>query len=90
MIDPMHRLQNLFESSFLLTIEIEGLKKRVEALKAIEKKYERELSKLPEVERVLAKLERDVDVDRKIYTLLSQKHEEARIEEAGRFPLLGL
>ncbi len=87
-IDPMNRLQTLFENSFLLTIEIEGLRKRLEVLKGIEKKYQAELSKLPEIERVLAKLERDVDVDRKIYSLLSQKHEEARIEEAGRLSLV--
>jgi len=44
----------------------------------------RDLAGLPLRERVLAGLEREVEVNRQVYALLAQRYEEARIQEAGR------
>lgn len=42
------------------------------------------LSQLPQRERQLARLARDVEVDRQVHSLLAQRYEETRIQEAGR------
>ncbi|HDQ99631.1 MAG TPA: polysaccharide biosynthesis tyrosine autokinase, partial [candidate division WOR-3 bacterium] len=51
---------------------------------------ERELAGLPGRERVLAGLEREVEVNRLVFSLLAQRHEEARIQEAGRTAAIAL
>lgn len=45
---------------------------------------DRRLSQLPLRERELARLARDVEVDRQVHSLLAQRYEETRIQEAGR------
>lgn len=87
-IDPMDRLRSIYEDIFLLKVQTEGTKKKLEVLESIKKKYDQELKKLPEIEQELANLQRSIETDRKIYSLLSEKYEEARIEEAGRLSLI--
>jgi len=52
--------------------------------------YERELERLPSRERALARLTRDVEVNRQVHALLAQRREEARIQEAGRIASIGI
>jgi len=83
-IDPMSRLKTLFDSAFELKLNIEGLQTREEVIKKMRDEYERMLRKLPSEERELAQLTRRAQTDQKIYALLSEKREQARITEAGR------
>ncbi len=83
-VDVMGRLQTIFESVFTLKLELEGLQAKEQFLDSRVKESNRNLMKLPEQQRMVVQLLRDVDVDQKIYALLSEKAEEARITEAGR------
>jgi succinoglycan biosynthesis transport protein ExoP len=62
----------------------------VSTLEAAARSYDGELSALPARERSLARLTRDVEVDRQVYVLLAQRYEESRIQEAGRVSTVGL
>ncbi len=46
--------------------------------------YDLALNSLPAQERTLARLTRNLEVDRQVHTLLAQRYEETRIQEAGR------
>lgn len=52
------------------------------------RRYDAELNRLPAQERALARLNRDVEVNRQVYALLAQRREESRIQEAGRIPAI--
>ena len=83
-VDPLNRIQSLFQSTFDLEIESERLKAREKVLSNLVATYETELADLPIEERNLAKLTRQVDVNREVYLLLSQRYEEVRISEVGK------
>jgi tyrosine-protein kinase Etk/Wzc len=85
-IDPLNRIQSLIQRAFDLDIESERLKSREKVLSNLVEKYESELTNLPVAERNLAKLTRQVDVNREVYVLLSQRYEEVRISEVGKIP----
>lgn len=78
------RLKSLSESVFSLRIDLEGQKAREMALKETLKGYEQKLKTLPAKERAMARLVLNSEVNEKIYLMLSEKKEEARIREAGR------
>lgn len=48
------------------------------------------LFRIPEQERELARLTRQVEVDRQLDALLAQRYEETRIQEAGRLSAVGI
>ncbi len=84
--DPLGRLNQLFESALNLETEITTSRARQEALKKALKDYEKVLAKIPASERALAKITRDVETARRVYSYLSERYEEARIQEIGRIP----
>ena len=59
-------------------------KARQEALTNAISSFDAQLGRLPEAERELARLTRDVETGRRVHSLLSERYEEARIQEVGR------
>jgi tyrosine-protein kinase Etk/Wzc len=89
-VDGAQRVSALYSRLSELEPEQERLRASEVVLAAAAEQYESELSALPVRERALARLTRDVDVDRQVHMLLSQRYEEARIQEAGRLSTVGL
>ncbi len=56
---------------------------RIDAVNELRKEYEGQLSTLPKIEQRLLELERKITVKENLYTLLLEKLEEAKIEEAA-------
>ena len=82
--DPVGHLGEMFESALTLNTRLAASKARQEALANAISSYDVPLARLPEAERRLAALTRDVQTGRQVHTLLSQRFEEARIQEVGR------
>ena len=62
---------------------LSGTARRLEAVSGVLQTYRRQLAKLPEVERVLAKFQKDVLIQEKIYSFLVEKEQETRIVKAS-------
>ncbi|UCG41764.1 MAG: polysaccharide biosynthesis tyrosine autokinase [candidate division WOR-3 bacterium] len=89
-VDPVGRLSGLFESALALDAKLAAAKARRRALSGVLSRYESSIARLPEAERVLAGLTRDVETGRRVHALLSERREEARIREVGRTPSVRL
>lgn len=87
-VNSMGRLETLLESAFKLRTELQGQAARERALREVVKRYDKGLKVLPSQERTMARLTLDSEVNQKIYMLLSEKREEARIQEAGKLPII--
>lgn len=83
-LDPIDFLKNLEGMIIFKEIEILALQAKLNKLSQLLSRYEKELSLLPEKEKTYLKLMRDLEVLQKIYSLLREKNEEAKINEAGR------
>ncbi len=83
-IDPLSELQNLLQEMIALEINLETYKAKENALNKTVGIYNKKLRVLPEKEYNLSQLLRAREVNAKIYTMLLEKHEEARITEAGK------
>jgi succinoglycan biosynthesis transport protein ExoP len=88
--DPVGQLSSQFEAALTLKAGLAASKARQEALARAISNSNAKLQRLPETERILAGLTRDAETDRTIHTLLSQRYEETRIQEAGRLPSVRL
>lgn len=84
LVDPLSQVQDLLQESIVLEVNLQTLKARERQLKQIMADYEAELQRLPRQELELLRLIRERDVNNKIYSLLLEKREEARITEAGK------
>ncbi|MFO7675824.1 MAG: polysaccharide biosynthesis tyrosine autokinase [bacterium] len=83
-VDPVGRLSGLFESALDIEIDLVASRARRAALAKVLAEYEASVARLPEAERALAGLTRDVETGRRVHSLLSERREEARIQEVGR------
>jgi len=81
---PVGGLSELLASSLTLSTGLAAAKARQEALANAMSENRAPIARLPEADRVLAGLTRDVDIGRSVYSLLSQRYEEARIQEVGQ------
>jgi tyrosine-protein kinase Etk/Wzc len=81
-LDPLAQMEKYVGELITLQIELEALQAREEALESIMRNYNQSLGTLPDKEFELAKLTRERDVSQKIYTMLLEKLEEARIAES--------
>ena len=88
--DAAGTVQQLFARSAELEPERERLRAAEGALAAVVESYDGALRLLPERERSLARMTRDVEVGRQVHMLLAQRYEEARIQEAGRLSSVGV
>ncbi len=84
--DPVGQLGARFESALTLRTGLAASRARKEALAGALARYDAQIAKLPETERLLAGLTRDAETDRRVHSLLSERYEETRIQEAGRLP----
>jgi polysaccharide biosynthesis transport protein len=83
-IDPISQIQKYMEESISLEIEIHTFEAQERTLRAVINGYKRGLNTLPNKELRHARLARDKDVNEKIYNMLLQKKEEAKISEAEK------
>jgi len=83
-INPLDRSENLVTLIFQLETEQKALSAKSEALKRIVDEYNERLKELPDKSLQLARLERDVQVNDKIYLMLRENLEETRIREEGQ------
>jgi len=70
--------------------ELARLRAQEAALENQAGRAEAQLARLPARERTLLRLTRDVEVNRQVHALLSQRYEEARISEAGRLSSISI
>jgi len=77
--NPVH--QELLQSKIQAEAEIAATNAQNQAIQQVLAQGEGELAKLPAKEQGLAKVMRDVSVAQDIFTMLAQRHEEARISE---------
>jgi|GEM_PF-435667 len=82
--DPLSQIRNLLQESITLEVELESYKAREQGLLNTLTEQNSRLQTLPKQELALARLIRTKEVNDKIYSLLLEKREEARITEAGK------
>ena len=82
-IDALSQVQNLLLQSLQLQIEIEVAKAKENAYKKILNQYEKKFNQIPDNQIELARLERKRKANEKIYMMLLEKAEEAKISEAS-------
>jgi len=83
-INPLDHSENLISQILELETEQKSLEVKTRELKSIVDDYARELEVLPNKSRELARLDRDVQVNTKIYVMLRERYEETKIREAGQ------
>ena len=85
-VDPVGQLGEQFASALTLRTGLAASRARREALAGVLSRYDAQVARLPETERILAGLTRDAETGRRVSSLLSERYEETRIQEAGRLP----
>ena len=83
-IDPLTQMRKFVDESIELEVNLHACKAREDVLQKIMEGYREELSKLPEKELRLAQLMREREINERLYIMLMEKREEARIAEAGK------
>ncbi len=82
--DPLAISQQLVEKILQLESNIKGLRAKLEVLREVVDGYEQELAHLPQKAIELARLQRQLEVDKNTYILITEKLEETKISEAGQ------
>jgi tyrosine-protein kinase Etk/Wzc len=82
-IDALTQVQDLLLQSIHLRIQIEVAKEKEKAYQGILNQYERKFRLIPDNQIELARLERQRTANEKVYMMLIEKVEEARISEAS-------
>jgi polysaccharide chain length determinant protein (PEP-CTERM system associated) len=82
--DPLSYSQELVGKILAMEIEIQSLSAKADALGSIVNRYSQRMNMLPEKSLKLARLQRSTNVGENIFLMLKEKHEEARIKEAGQ------
>ena len=85
---PLDQSEKLISSILDLRISRKSLLARKNTLAGIINEYNDKLQDLPDKSRILARLEREVQVNNKIYVMIREKYEEARIREAGQIGII--
>jgi len=83
-VDPISQIQRYMEESITLEIEIQTYSAQERTLQKVINDYKKNLNTLPNKELRLAQLLREKEVNEKIYTMLLEKREEAKIAEAEK------
>lgn len=84
LLDPLSQIRSLLQESITLDVDLETYKARERGLQRILDDYEIQLQSLPGQELQLAHLIREREVNDKIFSMLLEKREEARITEAAK------
>jgi capsular exopolysaccharide synthesis family protein len=83
-VDPLKQIDRYASEALALEIEIESLKSQENVCQMLLQDYEKKLEALPSKEFELANLMRSRTVNDKIYMMLMEKREEARIRQAEK------
>ncbi len=83
-IDPLSQMKEFLQESITLQADLKMYEAQVATLQSILGNYEEKIGELPELEMQLARLVRDVNTNEKIYTMLVEERERARIAEAQK------
>lgn len=86
--DPLQIAQQLIGNILTTETEIKGLTAKIKVLRDVVRRYEGELELLPGQGLALARLQRQVEVDKSTFVLLTGKLEETKIAEAGQKELI--
>ncbi len=82
--DPLQVAQKITTDILETETIIRGLRAKISALQKVVDSYEKKLSRLPSQSLELARLTRQMEVDKNTYILMTQKLEETRISEVGQ------
>ncbi len=82
--DPLKISEDLVAKSITLTGEVDAAKAKITALRGVLDKYNARMKELPDKVLQLARLERRRQVDEQTYIMLTQKLEEAKIQESAQ------
>ena len=82
--DPMLYSQGLLERTYLSMVDVEVHTTRAEAFKKIVDEYTERFQALPEKSLNMARLEREFRLNEKIYLMMKEKLEEAKIQEVSQ------
>ena len=83
-VDPISQIQRYMEESIALEIEIHTYRAQERTLQKVINDYRKNLNTLPNKELRLAQLLRKKEVNEKIYMMLLEKREDAKIAEAEK------
>ena len=89
-INPLDHSENLVKQILETRTNQTELKAKNRELESIIDLYAEKLEGLPDKSRELAYLQRDVQVNEKIYTMLREKYEEIKIQEAGQVSIINV
>ena len=89
-IDALTQVQSLILQSLSLQIEVEVTKARENAFRGILSQYEARFKRIPDNQIELARLERQRTANEKVYMMLLEKSEEAKISEASEIGTVSL
>jgi uncharacterized protein involved in exopolysaccharide biosynthesis/Mrp family chromosome partitioning ATPase len=85
-IDPISRIDKYVTDAVGLRMEVESLGAQETALRRVIEGYNSRLAGLPSKEYELVRMTRERDVNQRIYTMLQEKLQQARISEAEQLP----
>lgn len=83
-LNPLDYSENLINQILELETQKKSLVAKIVAQKVIIEEYNKKLRELPDKSQRLAKLEREVELNSNIYTMLAERLEETRIKEVGQ------
>jgi uncharacterized protein involved in exopolysaccharide biosynthesis/Mrp family chromosome partitioning ATPase len=83
LLDPLEQIGENLKASVALEVEIQGLAAQRDQLQQLMQGYEERLRKLPEQEVTLVRLQRELEVNNKLFQTLYEERERARIREAA-------
>ncbi len=83
-IDPVSQMASLYQTKVELELKLEMLQTQENSLARSLQEYEDSLRQLPDKEFELARLTRERDLANGLYVMLSERREEARINEAEK------
>lgn len=89
-LDPLSYAHQLVDQILILRVEISAQEAKKDALAKLRKRYERKLRALPMKELELSRLEREKELNKSTYLMLTQKYEEIKISEAGKVSNVGV
>jgi polysaccharide biosynthesis transport protein len=87
-LNPLDRSETLITQILQNETSLKSLVSKEQSLKRILAEFNDRMSSIPDKNLDLARLERDVQVNNKIYVMLREKYEETRIREASQVNLL--
>ncbi len=87
-VEPLDYYEKLINEILEKETEKASLESKAVKLQEVIRTYDRKMESLPQKNQNLARFQRDVQLNSKIYMVLWEKYEETRIQEAGRLGVI--